>query len=609
MMIERALALSAAAALLCGGTAAAQQGAVGEDGAGPLITVVPGQQYEGSALERWFLGDNWRELWTTPLRVPTLDLGSFAGGLTPERQGGGNQSVTLHMIDASGVGWVFRSVDKFPAQALPEAFAGTPVGDIIADQVSALHPTGSLLMPRLLEALGILHVQPTLYVMPDDPRLGEFRETFAGMLGGLEEKPQEGPDDTPGFAGSTKVKGTENFLEDLEDSPQFQVDEAEFLRARLVDLIVGDTDRGADQWDWVRFGEEGDYIYHPLPRDRDWAFMKATGPIARLSTSIYPKIAKFSGEFSSLSTYTYGSHVLDRRLMTRLTRSDVIAAADSAQRALSDRVLAEAVADMPPEFPSEAAAVIRSGLTERRDNLDAFALEFYDWLASEVDVRGTDEDDRADIERRPDGSLRVRLSGSVGTYYDRLFVPEETNEVRIHLHGGDDRATVAGSGPGSILVRVIGGGGDDVIEDRTGTARLYDGRGDNMFVTEQGSRVDTKEWEPPEAPEGLRMGRHWAPDWGGERSLLKPAIDYNEAGVIAGAGPSFTRYGFRRLPYRWKGDARALYSIGSGGFGVRADFDYRFLNSRRAFTIDAEATQFDVFRFYGFGNDTPELDT
>src|SRR5690606_5374252 len=164
------------------------------------VTRAAGPQYSANGLQQALAGENWRELWVRPLTMPVLDLG-MNGGLKPERQGGGNQSITLHFEDGLGNGWVFRSVDKHPEQAMPADLAGTVVQDIVEDQVTALHPGGHFIVPRLLEALDILHVSPTLYVMPDDPRLGEFRETFANMSGMLKLKPHEGPDDTPGFAG------------------------------------------------------------------------------------------------------------------------------------------------------------------------------------------------------------------------------------------------------------------------------------------------------------------------------------------------------------------------------------------------------------------------
>lgn len=582
------------------------------------VTVVPGPQYDASGFARFFLGDGWRSLWLTPVQVRMLDIGAFEGGLTPERQGGGNQSVTLHFIDAQGTGWVFRSIDKFPQQALPRELNGSFLGSLVEDQISALNPGVHFIMPRLLQAADLLHIQPTLYVMPDDPRLGEFRATFAGMLGALELKPNEGEDDTPGFAGSRKIKDSEEFLNDLEESPAFRLDAQEYLRARLIDMWVGDPDRGTDQWRWARFGEEGDQVYRPIPRDRDWAMVRADGFLTARFRSFYPKLVVFEERMPGIEQLTYSAHVLDRRLLTGLTRAEFEQAAQAVQRAMTDAVITDAVNAMPPEMVDVAADDVRRTLVARRAWLPALATDFYEWLATDVDVRGTDERDYAFVERRADGSVRVllapledALAGADGVapataWYDRTFLPGETSEVRIHLHGDADRALVMGARGGSIKVRVIGGGGDDLLEDLTGTARFYDHRGDNEF--RGGASRDTKEWDPPPAPEGLRFGKAWAPDWGGERSLFSPAIEYGEgAGLIIGGGPTITRYGFRRIPHRWRLGANVLYGTTSGGWGVAVDGDYRMENSRLALTLDARAVEFDAFRFYGFGNDTPDL--
>lgn len=609
--------LAAAAAVLAIVLPAENAAAQRVDG---TVTIVPGPDYAAGSFKRALLGDNWRELWLTPIRAPLLDIGSISGGLTPEEQGGGAQSITLHFVDAEGMEWIFRSVDKYPEQGLPNELDGSFFGDIVADQISALNPGSHFIMPRILDAAGLLHVQPTLYVMPDDPRLGEFRETFAGMLGELEVQGNEGPDDTPGFAGSRSVKGSEEFLNDIEESPEFRLNDREFLRARLIDMWVGDPDRGTDQWRWARFGEEGDYIYRPLPRDRDWAFVNANGPVADRFRPIYPKILEFQNSYPTLEALTYSSHFLDRRLLGELTRDDFEAEAAMLVETLSDAVIAAAIGDMPAEFVPIAGATMIETLQARRARLPEIAMAFYDWLAIAPDLHGTDAADLATIERHADGTVRVRLSpldeeraagdGSPGSpYFDRTFLPSETDEVRVYLHGDDDRAIVTGTPDDGIAVRVLGGGGDDVLEDETGNAHLYDDRGDNEFVTTGGTSVSTKGWEQPDVPEGFRLGRSWAPDYGDDHTWFSPELDYGEgAGVIIGGGPRLERYGFRRLPHKWSAEINALYATRSGGFGVTADGDYRFENSRLGMTLGVRATEFDAFRFYGFGNDTPELD-
>ena len=75
--------------------------------------------------------------------------------------------------------------------------------------------------------------------MPDDERLGEFRGEFAGMLGTLEEDPSVKAPVTPGFEGFTELVDTDELDELLDADSGARVDSRSFLRARLLDLLIG----------------------------------------------------------------------------------------------------------------------------------------------------------------------------------------------------------------------------------------------------------------------------------------------------------------------------------------------------------------------------------
>lgn len=585
---------------------------------GDTVSVVPAAEYAASGLHRTMLGAGWRDLWVTPIDVRVFGFEEFADGVEWEKRGGGNQSITLHLESPDD--WreyIFRSVNKFPQQALPPSLVGTPVGAAVDDVIASFFPAAPLLVPPFLDALDILHVDPVLRVMPDDPRLGVYQDTFAGMLGTVELQPNEAPGDEPGFAGSSKIKGTEEFLNDLEDSKTHRLDEGELLRARLVDFLINDTDRTRDNMRWARYGEKGDYRWRTLPVDRDWAFIDARGWLTSAVRGTFPKLAKFGPEFPPIAALTYSSHLLDRRLLQRLTRDDYATAAREVQRAITDEVIEAAIAGMPHGWRTgtDAPDRFREALRSRREDLPALALGFYEHLATDVDLRGTDEDDVATVERLADGRVRVTItwpdasprSGKV--FFDRTFLPSETSEVRLFLHGGDDEARVMGAASSDIRVRVIGGGGDDFLADEAGggATHLYDARGDNEIVAARGTQVGTRDWDPPEPTEGLRVGMEWVPDWGGSMGW-SPALDYGDvAGLIVGAGPTRTSYGFRRLPYHWSLGARLLYAFGDNSFGVQVDGDYRLENSPLALTLDATAVPFDAIRFNGYGNDSPDV--
>src|SRR5687767_8890599 len=186
-------------ALLCTIDGAAQ--------AQEVRVVAPGERYGASSFHQWIFGSGYRDLWVTPVRVPVLDLRTVAGGLKPVKEGGGRQTRTLHLRGGDGRAYVFRSVDKYVEKALPSGIAGSPSGALLQDEISLFNPSGAPMVPPLLSAVGVLHAVPRLYVMPDDAQLGEFQSSFAGILGYLEERPEEGGDDAPGFANSKKIVG------------------------------------------------------------------------------------------------------------------------------------------------------------------------------------------------------------------------------------------------------------------------------------------------------------------------------------------------------------------------------------------------------------------
>ena len=62
----------------------------------------PGAHYRASAIHRFFLGREYRELWVASITLPFLDLQKFAGGLRPVSKGGGQQTKSLLLAAPDG---------------------------------------------------------------------------------------------------------------------------------------------------------------------------------------------------------------------------------------------------------------------------------------------------------------------------------------------------------------------------------------------------------------------------------------------------------------------------------------------------------------------------
>ena len=577
--------------------------------------VVPGERFRAGSFHRWFYGDNYRDLWTTPIEVPVLDLDGVGGGLTPLRTGGDGQTVSLHFTGNDGVRYSVRSLDKDPTWRLTPGLRNSVVSEVLQDLISALLPTGALVVDPLLEAAGILHSKHSLVVIPDDPRLGEYREMFAGLIGSLQLHPSEGPDDTPGFAGSRKVSGTENMLDDLEDCACERVDARAFLKARLMDFVVGDGDRHPGQWRWARFPDGDRYVWIPVPEDRDQAFIYHGGVAMKLVRKVIPRAIRFRDSYPTVIGLSTNGWELDRQLLAGLDRAAWDEVAGSLRAALADPVIDDAVGRLPAAYHELVGERLAEALRTRRDELPGYAARYYDLISRKVDIMATDEDEYARFEHLPNGDLQVRIGvlGDSGEeleplHFERTFRPAETREVRLYLRGGADRAEISGA-EGRITVRIDGGGGGDTFTNASdaGASKtyFYDYRGNNVFAAGRGASIDERSYQrPPASTQPRRPSTaRYALDWGKETAMY-PAVWYDpDLGMFARLVHSRTYYGFRKGPFA----SRHTFALGmaSRDYTPFASYEvtHRHLLSGLDATLALEYSGLEVRRFAGFGND------
>ncbi|HEU5170552.1 MAG TPA: BamA/TamA family outer membrane protein [Gemmatimonadales bacterium] len=572
---------------------------------GSIVTAAPGPQYRAGWFHRLFFGDHYRDLWSTPIRLEVLDLSKYGGGLKPTRRSGGKQTKGLRLEGADGRKYAFRSVDKDPSPLLPEDLRRTLVSRIFQDQISASHPAGALVVPPLLDAVGVRTAEPGLFVMPDDPALGEFRAEFAGLLGTLEERPADEKDDRPGFAGARKVADTEELFERLDRSPNERVDAPAFLAARLMDLFLGDWDRHIGQWQWIQVAEGKHAPWLPVPYDRDQAFVRYDGFLLDLARmGAYPQLVDFGRKYPGMLGLHWNARFIDRRLLAGLERPVWDSVAAGLQARLTDEVIDAAVRRLPPEYYERDGERMARALKARRDGLPEAAAGLYRLIAGEVDVRATNEAEIATVRRGGDGSLELALARRDGDgdrarepYFRRRFHSGETKEVRLHLLGGGDSVSVEGSG--GPRLRVLGGDGADVVNAPSGGAKLYDTDPDSRAI---GAGVDRRPYAPPDSTSRVRPAPR---DWG-HRWQAMPWVQYApEIGFFFGVSPGIQTYGFRKDPYASSWRLSLGYATSAEAGRAVLDGDVRFTNSPMRFLVHARASGADVVRYFGFGNETP----
>ncbi len=419
------------------------------------------------------------------------------------------------------------------------------------------------------------------------------------MLGTIEERPR---DDGAAFEGASEVISTTKLLKETEDSPTDRVDAVAFLTARLVDMFIGDWDRHVDQWRWARFGDTRPRQWVPIPRDRDQAFARYDGLLLTVARASTPQLVNFGPSYSGMLGQTWNGRNLDRRFLVPLERPVWDSVAAAVQVRLTDQVIDSTAARLPPSYVPLDSARLADALKQRRDELPKAARRYYQHLAGEVEVHGTDRDEVATVERVDGRFTEVSLAapgedGGMGApYFRRRFDHEDTKEVRLMLNGGADRVQVKGQSGGGVRIRVLPGKGADQVVDssRGGRVTMYTLEPADSALPGRHVAVNRKPYAPPDTA---------SRDWGDRWLSLTWLAAGPDIGIFGGTGISLTRHGFRRDPFAERYRLRAGYSTGAST--GRADFNATWFpeNSRLRTDLYARASGIDVLRFHGFGNE------
>jgi hypothetical protein len=590
-------------------------------------TVIPGEEYKAGWLHKIFFGNHWRDLWITPVEVEILDLNNFAGGLTPLKKGGGQQTKSLRFLGKDGKEWKFRSVNKDPEKVLPPELQESVVADIIQDQISTSNPLAPLIVVPLLEAVDILQAKPVLVLMPDDEKLGEFREEFGGILGMIEEHPDIPDDeDYPGFEGAEKIAGTYKLWETLEKKKNHKVNDKEFLKARLIDIFLGDWDRHSDQWRWAMYEVNDKKIWYPIPRDRDQAFSKYTGLFPSIAEYLVPQLTSFDYTYPQIEDITWNGRYVDRRFLTELDKNTWDSVTAFVQNRLADEVIENAVRQLPSEYFEKAGNEIISKLKLRRDLIFEISDEYYELVNRVVDIFGTDKDDYAEVNRLNNFETEVSLykkdkdtGGKKGEpLYYKIFDNNITDELRIYLMDGDDKVVINGDVNKGPLVRFIGGKGEDELIDNS-TVRGYflsitpfPSAKTKAIIYDDGKKTKINfgagtKWDNSKYPEPENISEMYEPplrdrgnDW-----IAKPLIGFNtDDGFMIGGGALLYSYNFRADPYEYKMDFGAMYAFRPKSYSLFYTGDFYSLVKGAKLHLDFFLTELQLTKYFGFGNTT-----
>ncbi len=574
-------------------------------------------EVEKTGFFRSMWGDHYRSIYGKDIKVPIATLDTLMGGFTIERQGGGQVTRSLRLVDKDGKRYSLRAMRKsvtqflqkgaFKYTYLDDGFDDTYTEDLLSDFYTSSYPYAFLTVGPLADAIGVYHANPKLYYVPKHPALGKYNENFGDEIYFLEERPGKEYGDEISFGKPDDIESTDDLLSKLRKDEKYQVDEAHYIRTRLFDMILGDWDRHSDQWRWARFDSEEGKVYRPIPRDRDQVFSNYDGLVLGIVKFVSPLSRKFQvydDELKNVRWINQSGMPLDRALIQNSGREIWLDQARYIKENLTDTAIDKAFANLPIELQDEVVEKIKKDLKVRRDNVEEIADRYQEYLSKHIIITGTDKDDFFEVIREDNKTIirvsRIKKGAAKESYIERTFDPKNTKEIWIYGLDDDDQFEVKGKGKNPIKTRIVGGqNNDEYTIDDGRKLKIYDHRSKPNTIKKKGGAkfrytniynyniYDYKKFKE-------------------KTNVVAPFIGFNpDDGVNINLTDTYTVRSFKNNPYHSKHRFRAAYYFQTEGYDLSYSGEFmNALGNWNILTTGLYTSENFAQNFFGFGNST-----
>ena len=575
-------------------------------------TVSAGPEYKKNPFYQSLWGRNYRKEWITPVKFPVMQLDTLKGGFISYKEGGSNQSKSLHIKTSGDKEYALRSVDKSLLKVIPKIFQKTFVADIVNDEISMSHPYGALGVPIMADALKIPHSNPVYYYLPEQNALDTLSKKYAGKVYLFEQRPKGDWSNAPNLGSFSEFEDTDDMMKKILKDNDHSVDQSAFVRARLFDMLIADFDRHADQWKWGVRNEGSKTIYVPVPTDRDQAFFKHNGILLNLviSAAGLQFLQSYDDKIGNVKGYAFINRSADRWFTNKITLREWQSTAENIQQLLTDDVIERSIKGMPPEIFALSGNDLIAKMKSRRSHLKEYATEYYGLLAKQPEIIGTKGAEYFEINNDKDSTtvniynINKRGETENRAFYSRTFNAKETEELRIYGLSGNDVYKITGNEKPKICIRIIGGDQrDSIINLSAGKSNIevYD-NADNIFPANNKLKLHISN---DTALHAYNYNSSYSlPDKKG----FKPHIGFNDADrLYAGIRYEFVNHTWGKKPFASKQSIDVDFSLFQRALSTTYTGLFPKVFGQWDLSANANYDQERWINFFGLGNETVRL--
>lgn len=565
-------------------------------------------------LNKFIFGNLNSEYYADTVIVPKLDLTTYKGGLTPLRLGGGKQTVSLRLEAKNGKVYQARSLKKDPEKSMPVSLRIEPFENVVEYYFMAANPLGFMAVTPLEKAANVLHTTPTLMHLPKQVALAPYNDEIGDELVQVSERADENWEEKESYGYSDNIISSSKMIDKIH-SNKGTADAEMFLRARLVDYLVNDWDRHADQWRWAEKEVNGNKTYLPIPRDRDQVFSKFDGIVMKF-------LRPYATDFIQLRNWDdhlterditwmhFKSAYLDNIVLHQLTDKQWDEQTNYVANNINDQTLQSAIDNLPPSF-NKGKKDMKHNMASRLAEIKETSNTFKKVLKKKALIFGSNDKDEIILDIDTD-TIEVIVSSikkdKKNIIFKNKFNSNLTQEIWIYGLDDDDKFIFNEKNKSDIKIRLIGGYGKDhygdnkidtyinIVDDQKKSSKNIPKNKDYRFTkNKELHALDRYDMTPMHtylvptlgynSDDGVELGGsyHWIKQ--GHKRSSRHILG---ASYLTGRNSTSLTYSYRSkdqlsnngkyLEAYWSGVQRQTNYYGGNGSTVDADEDFYIVN-------------------------------
>ena len=402
-----------------------------------------------------------------------------------------------------------------------------------------------------------------------------------------------------------KLVSTKKMLGLLHKNSDIQIDANSYLRFRLLSFIIGSFNTNPDMYVWKETIDQKIIPYINSYQNQYMNFDGTYKLITKLVKS-YKHLEPYSSRIKNIKKSSQNFIGFDVNILSTLPYSQWENEIVVIQNLLDDDTLKEIEKSLPKGILSTKTETLFSILKERVLNLSQIGTEYYNLISPNKVVVATNENNLIDVTRVEEGTLIEMFNekeGKESSIKSYNFSSIDTEEIWVYGLNGSDYFEVSGTSKKHIPLKLIGGNNSDKYEIQNGEkVTIIDSKHQTFVVEKDKAKLHLSE-ERYITSYQVEKYKH-------NVNTIKPKFGANpDDGLFIGIIDEYKVLNFDQNPFSALHQVSANLYLGTLGF--KANYYGEKANVYRGFNafggLGYQSSNYST-NFFGFGNETPNLD-